>query len=94
MFQNFLVLYHYRAMIDGRKTACFKSFSFYTIWFPGSEGSSASAEEGNTFSGAGKIQVTGRQLTLSQIIALLIKRFHHVRRSKKGFICEVRGICF
>lgn len=62
--------------------------------FPGSEGSSASAEEGNTFSGAGKIQVTGRQLTLSQIIALLIKRFHHVRRSKKGFICEVRGICF
>lgn len=29
-----------------------------------------------------------------QFYALLIKRFHHFKRSKKGFLCEVRKSSF
>ena len=51
------------------------------------------AENGATkdvkFSGGGHAKVKGKILTLRQILALFIKRFHHVRRSKKGFISEV-----
>jgi len=43
------------------------------------------------FSGAGKVQVMGKVLILRQLLALFLKRFHHVRRSKKGFISEVGG---
>ena len=31
----------------------------------------------------------GRALTIKHIVALQIKRFHHSKRNKKGFICEV-----
>ncbi|XP_055884282.1 phospholipid-transporting ATPase ABCA1-like isoform X3 [Biomphalaria glabrata] len=41
------------------------------------------------FSGAGKVQVTGRKLVARQMMAMFLKRFHHVRRSKKGFISEI-----
>ena len=41
------------------------------------------------FSGAGQVQVTGWLLVLRQTVALFLKRLHHVRRSKKGFISEV-----
>nr|KAG5700800.1 hypothetical protein BaRGS_035003 [Batillaria attramentaria] len=44
--------------------------------------------EDTTFQGAGQVQVTGRQLIPWQMLALILKRFHHVRRSKKGFISE------
>ncbi|XP_052825678.1 phospholipid-transporting ATPase ABCA7 isoform X2 [Octopus bimaculoides] len=39
--------------------------------------------------GEGSYKVTGWQLTCQQFIALLKKRFHYQRRSKKGFICEI-----
>ncbi|XP_035828704.1 phospholipid-transporting ATPase ABCA7 [Aplysia californica] len=41
------------------------------------------------FSGAGKVQVVGKVLVMRQLLALFLKRFHHVRRSKKGFISEI-----
>ncbi|XP_059140192.1 phospholipid-transporting ATPase ABCA1-like [Physella acuta] len=41
------------------------------------------------FSGAGEVKVTGQKLILRQMIALFLKRLHHVRRSKKGFISEI-----
>ena len=41
------------------------------------------------FSGAGTTQLVGKQLIPRQMISLLLKRLHHVRRSKKGFISEV-----
>ena len=44
-------------------------------------------ESGFSHSLVGK--VTGWRLTLRQFMAIFIKRFHHVRRSKKGFLCEV-----
>ena len=44
----------------------------------------------NGFSHFQRDRVTGWQLTLRQFMAIFIKRFHHVRRSKKGFLCEVR----
>jgi len=34
-------------------------------------------------------KVTGWRLTMRQFVAIFIKRFHHVRRSKKGFLVEV-----
>ncbi|XP_064607351.1 phospholipid-transporting ATPase ABCA1-like [Liolophura sinensis] len=47
-------------------------------------------EEGPVgFEGAGKTQVSGWALKRRQFLALFIKRFHHVRRSKKGFISEI-----
>lgn len=39
--------------------------------------------------GAGSHQVTGKKLILRQFWALWVKRFHNVRRSKKGFISEI-----
>ena len=44
----------------------------------------------NGFSHSLGDKVTGWRLTLRQFMAIFIKRFHHVRRSKKGFLCEVR----
>ncbi|XP_076463176.1 phospholipid-transporting ATPase ABCA1-like isoform X2 [Babylonia areolata] len=44
--------------------------------------------EDMNFAGAGQVQLTGKQLVLSQVVSLLLKRLHHVRRSKKGFISE------
>ncbi|KAH9491700.1 ATP-binding cassette sub- A member 1 [Bulinus truncatus] len=41
------------------------------------------------FSGAGEAQVSGRKLVVRQMLAMFLKRFHHVRRSKKGFISEI-----
>ena len=35
-------------------------------------------------------KVSGRRLAIKHIMALEIKRFHHSKRNKKGFICEVR----
>ncbi len=40
--------------------------------------------------GAGSRRVEGPRLVLKQVTALFIKRFHNVRRSKKGFVSEVR----
>ncbi|KAK7101016.1 phospholipid-transporting ATPase ABCA1-like [Littorina saxatilis] len=40
------------------------------------------------FSGAGTAHLQGKKLIPRQIISLLLKRLHHVRRSKKGFISE------
>jgi hypothetical protein len=34
-------------------------------------------------------KVTGWKLTMRQFFAIFFKRFHHVRRSKKGFVTEV-----
>ncbi|KAL3869286.1 hypothetical protein ACJMK2_041989, partial [Sinanodonta woodiana] len=34
-------------------------------------------------------KVHGWRLVLRQMAAMIIKRFHHVRRSKKGFVCEI-----
>ena len=34
-------------------------------------------------------KATGRKLAMNHILALEIKRFHHSKRNKKGFICEV-----
>ncbi|XP_060082289.1 phospholipid-transporting ATPase ABCA1-like [Ylistrum balloti] len=34
-------------------------------------------------------KITGKWLIVRQFIALFIKRFHRVRRSKKGFLCEI-----
>ncbi|KAL8582197.1 hypothetical protein ACOMHN_004116 [Nucella lapillus] len=47
-----------------------------------------SSREDLNFSGAGKVQVSGKKLIPRQILSLFLKRFHHVRRSKKGFISE------
>lgn len=41
------------------------------------------------FSGAGEVRIQGKKLLGHQLLALFLKRFHHVRRSKKGFISEV-----
>ena len=35
-------------------------------------------------------KASGRKLALRHILALEIKRFHHSKRNKKGFICEVQ----
>jgi len=35
------------------------------------------------------VKVTGKWLMLRQFVAIFLKRFQHVRRSKKGFVCEV-----
>ena len=43
------------------------------------------------FSHSQRDKVTGWKLTLRQFLAIFIKRFHHVRRSKKGFLCEVNS---
>ncbi|KAK7490495.1 hypothetical protein BaRGS_00018281 [Batillaria attramentaria] len=50
--------------------------------------SSVADGDDTNFSGAGSVQVTGRRLIPFQMLALFLKRFHHVRRSKKGFISE------
>ena len=34
-------------------------------------------------------KASGRNLVMNHIFALEIKRFHHSKRNKKGFICEV-----
>ncbi|KAJ8306341.1 hypothetical protein KUTeg_016886 [Tegillarca granosa] len=34
-------------------------------------------------------KVEGKSLIFKQFIALLIKRFHHFRKSRKGFLCEI-----
>lgn len=34
-------------------------------------------------------KITGKWLIVRQFLALFIKRFHRVRRSKKGFLCEI-----
>ncbi|XP_062592616.1 phospholipid-transporting ATPase ABCA1-like [Saccostrea cucullata] len=34
-------------------------------------------------------RVQGKKLLFMQFYALLIKRFHHFKRSKKGFLCEI-----
>ena len=39
--------------------------------------------------GAGTYKVEGKGLVARQFWALLVKRFHNVRRSRKGFISEV-----
>ncbi|XP_013414368.2 LOW QUALITY PROTEIN: ATP-binding cassette sub-family A member 1-like [Lingula anatina] len=39
--------------------------------------------------GAGSHKVTGLAHTKDQFLALFVKRFHHVRRSYKGFVCEI-----
>ena len=44
----------------------------------------------NGFSHLQAARVTGWRLTLRQFMAIFLKRFHHVRRSKKGFLVEVR----
>lgn len=49
--------------------------------------SEAATESG--FSMADYNKVSGRLLFLRQFQALFIKRFHHLRRSKKGFFFEV-----
>lgn len=43
----------------------------------------------NGFSHSQHVKVTGWRLTLRQFVAIFIKRFHHVRRSKKGFLTEI-----
>ncbi|XP_052776388.1 phospholipid-transporting ATPase ABCA1-like isoform X2 [Mya arenaria] len=48
------------------------------------------SEYGETgFTHSQHAKVTGWKLTLRQFIAIFLKRFHHVRRSKKGFLVEV-----
>ncbi|KAK7490493.1 hypothetical protein BaRGS_00018279 [Batillaria attramentaria] len=44
--------------------------------------------EATSLSGAGKMQVKGKELASQQMLALFLKRFHRVRRSKKGFVSE------
>lgn len=39
--------------------------------------------------GEGSYKLLGWRLTRHQFLALLIKRFHHQRKSKKGFLCEI-----
>ncbi|CAG5131579.1 unnamed protein product, partial [Candidula unifasciata] len=41
------------------------------------------------FSGAGEVRIQGKKLLGHQLLALFVKRFHHVRRSKKGFLSEI-----
>jgi len=43
----------------------------------------------NGFSHSEQSRVTGWALVLRQFIAIFLKRFHHMRRSKKGFLVEV-----
>lgn len=43
------------------------------------------------FSHSEHAKVTGWKLVLRQFIAIFIKRFHHMRRSKKGFLVEVKS---
>ncbi|XP_050403065.1 phospholipid-transporting ATPase ABCA1 isoform X2 [Patella vulgata] len=51
----------------------------------------ASGTIGNksVFADSGKAKIIGWSLILHQFYALFLKRFHHVRRSKKGFVCEI-----
>ena len=37
-------------------------------------------------------KASGHHLAMKHILALEIKRFHHSKRNKKGFICEVKKI--
>ncbi|XP_059140252.1 phospholipid-transporting ATPase ABCA1-like, partial [Physella acuta] len=37
----------------------------------------------------GEVKITGNTLILRQLIAIFLKRFHHARRSRKGFISEI-----
>lgn len=57
---------------------------FMTVFFLGDI-----PEEVRECRGAGSYKVQGRHIVQSQIWALFIKRFHNVRRSKKGFVSEV-----
>ncbi|ESP01294.1 hypothetical protein LOTGIDRAFT_212836 [Lottia gigantea] len=41
------------------------------------------------FANSGVQKLHGWSLIFNQFLALFIKRFHHVRRSKKGFVCEI-----
>lgn len=41
------------------------------------------------FQGEASYKLVGWRLTLHQFLALIIKRFHHQRRNKKGFLCEI-----
>jgi hypothetical protein len=42
--------------------------------------------------GAGSYKIApGCRMIRQEFMALFIKRFHHVRRSKKGFVAEVRS---
>lgn len=43
----------------------------------------------DVFQGEASYKLVGWRLTLHQFLALIIKRFHHQRRNKKGFLCEV-----
>ena len=36
-----------------------------------------------------KTFISGSKLMAKHMMALTVKRFHHSRRNKKGFICEV-----
>ncbi|XP_035826205.1 ATP-binding cassette sub-family A member 7 [Aplysia californica] len=51
------------------------------------EGLGAESSEGSF--GQKETQTCGKLLIVQQLMALIIKRFHHVRRSKKSFICEI-----
>ena len=33
--------------------------------------------------------IEGSKLVLKHIMALTVKRFHHSKRNKKGFVCEI-----
>ena len=46
------------------------------------------AEAGSAWSGR---EVQGMSLIRRQFYALLVKRFHHFRRSKKGFFAQVKS---
>ena len=59
-------------------------FSFYFA-----DTDSIAADVVESCDGAGSYRVEGVGLVARQVWALLIKRFHNVRRSKKGFISEV-----
>ena len=45
----------------------------------------------NGFSHNQHQKVTGWRLKMRQFFAIFSKRFHHVRRSKKGFVTEVNS---
>uniref|UniRef100_S4RBA2 ATP-binding cassette, sub-family A (ABC1), member 1A n=1 Tax=Petromyzon marinus TaxID=7757 RepID=S4RBA2_PETMA len=46
-------------------------------------------EKLNELDGKGTQQISGVQLILLQFKALFIKRFHHARRSRKGFVAQI-----
>ncbi|XP_061418243.1 phospholipid-transporting ATPase ABCA1-like isoform X5 [Lethenteron reissneri] len=46
-------------------------------------------EKLNELDGKGTQQISGIQLILLQFKALFIKRFHHARRSRKGFVAQI-----